>query len=477
LSAALVTLAAVVVAIAARAAPPAAPAASSPKSSSAAIAPAVAPEVVLLPTVIEAERIPLPRLRGSIEVEVDPLRSTIAVIAPRDLGTIAARISGGLGRICPRWEVKDGKVVLRCRTRRLQASIGQLAGKPALDIQELRGMPRSGPDQALPIFYDPARAGLGAPCPGTTAATRGECALHDGKLQEAELQFKMAAETTDRPLAALRLGDLAAGRNDFNGAALWWYRAGSAGPFGRLAVARLCELKGSCLDKPADNIFEGGELHEPMRSELTLRAARLDAFAGRTERMLQRLAELLARPASGACVTVGQRFCRRLLLAALEQAATGPDGGRAALEVYLTLPARTSGPYDVALGRAAAERAAALGAPVFGGNLLASVAGSVTPEQAPDHLLRTVELYLAGRDRPRARLVLDYAETRLLARQLATPRWIAARRQLASGSDDEPAPPDHRERLAREMLTAEATRDLAEAVTALSRVRRQQPTR
>jgi hypothetical protein len=455
--------------VAAATSPPPAATSTAP---SPAIAPAVAPAVVLLPTVVEAERVPLPKLRGSVEVEIDALRSTIALIAPRDLGAVAARISGGLGRICPRWEVKEGKVLLRCRTRRLHAAVAHAGGKPVLDIQELRGMPRIGADQALPIFYDPVIAGYGGPCPGNSAGVRGECALRDGKPQEAELQFKMAAETTDRPLAALRLGDLAAARNDFNSAALWWHRAGNSGPFGRLGVARLCELKGSCLE-PADNIFEGGELREPMRSELILRAARLDAFANRTDRMVRRLSGLLARPESGACVTVGQRFCRRLLMAALEQGATGPDGGRAALEVYLTLPGRTSGPYDVALGRAAAERAAALGAPVFGGNLLASVAGSVTPEQAPDHLLRTVELYLAGRDRPRARLVLDYAETRLAARQFASARWSAARRKLVSTSDDEPAPTRDRERLAREMLSAEATRDLAEAVTALSRMRRE----
>jgi hypothetical protein len=107
---------------------------------------------------------------------------------------------------------------------------------------------------------------------------------------------------------------------------------------------------------------------------------------------------------------------------------------------------------------------------VFGGNLLASVAGAVSLADLPDHLLRTAELFLAGGDRPRAQLLMDYAETRLLPRQLSSSRWVSIRKGLA-GPDDEHGRPDGVERLQREILTTEAARDLANAMTALARVR------
>jgi hypothetical protein len=427
--------------------------------------------VALVPTVLTAERLPLPRLRGSLDVAVDPLRSTITISAPKDLGAVAAKVSANLGNICPRWEVVSGRVLLRCRTKYLQASRVEDGGKSFIDIQELRGLPRLGDEQRLEVFYDPAKVGAGGACPGTSPAGRGECAYRDGQWKQAEVQFKLGLESYDRPMSALRLGDLAARRGDFNAAALMWNRAGTLGPFGRLAAARLCELRGGCMEGRAKGLFEGGELREPMRTELALRAARVDAFAGRHAKVLKRLTDVMDRPAVGGCVTMGMTFCRRLVSWALEEASG--DDAREALELYLALPGRTGGPEAMQMGRAAAELAAKLGAPVFGGNLLASVAGSVSPADMPDHLLRTAELFLAGADRPRAQLLLDYAETRLLARQLSGGRWAAIRKGL-DAPDDDPRPAGV-EQLQREILTTEAARDIANAMTALARVRTRRP--
>jgi hypothetical protein len=248
--------------------------------------PAEDTSVVLVPTVLTVERLPLPRLRGSLDVAVDPLRSTITISAPKDLGALAAKVSGNLGSVCPRWEVVNGRVLLRCRTNRLQASRVEVGGKSFIDIQELRGLPRVGDEQRLDVFYDPGKIGAGGPCPGTSPAGRGECAFRDGQWKEAEVQFRLGLESYDRPMSALRLGDLAARRGDYNAAALMWNRAGTLGPFGRLAAARLCELRGGCMEGKAKGLFEGGELKEPMRTELALRAARVDAFAGRHAKVL-----------------------------------------------------------------------------------------------------------------------------------------------------------------------------------------------
>jgi hypothetical protein len=427
--------------------------------------------VVLVPTVLSAERLPLPRLRGPLAVAVDPLRSTITISAPKDLGALAAKVSGNLGGICPRWEVVNGRVLLRCRTNRLQAARVDVGGRSFVDIQQLRGLPRAGDEQRLDVFYDPGKVGAGGPCPGTSPAGRGECAFRDGQWSEAEAQFKLGLESYDRPMSALRLGDLAARRGDYNAAALMWTRAGTLGPFGRLAAARLCELRGDCMEGKAKGLFEGGELKEPMRTELALRAARVDAFAGRHAKVLKHLTDVMDRPAVGGCVTLGATFCRRLVSWALE--VDGGDDARAALELYLSLPGRTGGPEAVQMGRAAAELAANLGAPVFGGNLLASVAGSVPLADMPEHLVRTAELFLAGGDRARAQLLLDYAESRLLRRQLSGGRWAGVRKGLAEPDDD--SRPTVVERLQREILTTEAARDLANAMTALARVRTRRP--
>jgi hypothetical protein len=200
-----------------------------------------------------------------------------------------------------------------------------------------------------------------------------------------------------------------------------------------------------------------------MRTELILRGARIDLYLGRTADGLRRLTQLMARKGGGgACVSIGLRLCRRLLLAALQEGAT--DSALQAIDVYLTVPGRLQGPYALELGRAAGERAWHLGAPLFAGNLYASVAALVPPDDLADHLLRTAELYLASDDTARAQLVMDYSETRLEPRQMSGSRWALLKRELSQAPDQRT-----RKRIRQIVLTTEAVRDLADALALLAR--------
>jgi hypothetical protein len=424
-------------------------------------------------TVATIERVPLPKLRGPAEVRVDSLRSTVIITAPRDLGAVAAKVSSGLGSLCPRWEVDGGRILLRCRTRQLHAAIVEERGKKYLDLQELRGLPHAAEEDRLYVFYDPVKAGLGGPCPGTVPAARGECLLKDGDKAGAAAAFKESYTVSFRALASLRLGDLAAEEGDFAEAAVWWTRAGSAGPFGRLARGRLCELRGDCLNGSTSIIFDAGEIAEPMRTELALRAARIDLYGGRMGLALRWIASTIKRwPTSGGCLTVGRLYCRRLVLAGLED----PDRerGKEALDIYLALPDRLTGPLAAELAKAAGEKAAVFGAPVFGANLHAAVTGLIPAREVPAHLLRIVELYLAGDDRARAQLVVDYAESRLEAKELSAPRWVSVRKRLTGPTISE-IERARKERIEREIISAEAARDVADAVRLLARSKAELP--
>ena len=426
-------------------------------------------------TVATAERILMPKLRGPAEVHVDALRSTVEITAPRDLGAVAARISSGLGSICPRWEVEGSRILLRCRTRQIAAELADHGGKKYLDLRELRGLPHVDEDERLTVFYEAEKLGATGACPGTLPVVRGECALRAGDRVAAKAAFAEAWQTGKyHVFAALRLGDLASDRGDLAEAADWWLRAGTIGPFGRLARGRLCEARGDCLAGPTSQIFDAGEIDEPVRTELALRAARIDLFGGRSGLTLRWIAGVIKRaPAgSGGCVTLARSYCRRLILATLEE--DRADGGKEALDLYLSLPDRTAGPYSVELARAAAERAAGLGAPVFAANLFASVAGQVEAADYPAHLLRIAELYAQGDDRARAQLVVDYAETRLAAKELSSSRWAAVRKRLTGPTLAE-IERATREKVEREIVGAEAERDLADAVRVLARSKSELP--
>ena len=341
-------------------------------------------------------------------------------------------MSGNLGHICPRWEVVSGRVLLRCRTKRLQAVAGRSrAARRSSTSRSCAACPARGDDQRLDLFYDPARVGAGGSCPGTTPAGRGECAFRDGKWKEAEVQFKLGLESYDRPMSALRLGDLAARRGDFNAAALMWNRAGTLGPFGRLAAARLCELRGGCMEGKASGLFDGGELKEPMRTELALRAARVDAFAGRHAKVLKRLTDVMDRPAVGGCVTAGHgcsaggwcpgRWKRPAATAAAQ-----------ALELYLSLPGRDRRPG----GGADGPGGGGAGGEAWARRCSAATCSPRWPGRCrwptcPSTWCAPPSCSWPAAIAPRAQLLMDYAETRLLPRQLSGGRWAAIRKGLA----------------------------------------------
>jgi hypothetical protein len=428
--------------------------------------PAVRPSAIT--DFISAERLLLPSLRRPATVTVDPLGATIELRVP-NAAQMALRLRPLLGTICPIVESRLDVVRLHCRTRHLDAELTIAGGRSFLDIRELRGLPYRGPEQQLQSAYDPARFSAADGCPGGTPAARGECAMAAGRPNEAALQFRLAIGTAQHAWGAVRLGDLAVSSGDISGALKLYQRAGTSGPFGRLALLRTCELTGACLEDPRAFAFSTVALPEPIATEVALRAARADTFEGRVGVAIGRLGAVLAAEESQPfCDQIGMLFCRRLVLDLLER--SDAESGHRAIELYLALPRRLEGPMILELARAAAEKSAALGAPIFAGNIMTSVFSAVEPEGMRDYLLRTAELYVMGHDWARAHLVLEYAESRLVGRQISDVKWMALRAGLKN--EDREArrvTPDEAHRF--DDLAGLVAHDLAAALTTMERAR------
>jgi hypothetical protein len=105
------------------------------------------------------------------------------------------------------------------------------------------------------------------------------------------------------------------------------------------------------------------------------------------------------------------------------------------LEVYLAIPSWDQGPMAVELVQAAAAVAARLGAPAFGGNLLAALAPQVPPSQLTDHLLLAAETFVVAQSWARARIIVEYAQSR------ARSRARGSDLRVAPGSDGKAAAP------------------------------------
>ena len=286
-----------------------------------------------------------------------------------------------------------------------------------LDLQELRGLPRCGEEDRLQVFYDPPRAGLGGPCPGRrrpgAASARSPPAT--GRRPSGSGCSRCGAKRARWP--ALRLGDLAeaAGRSGRRPSA-----GGSApaaavpsGGWRRPACASCAAGAPTGRSGRTARLFEAGELSEPMRTELALRGARLAALRRRHRRggaadrgalRAGRAAPAATRSASGCA---GGCCCRRSKMAAETGAAARSRALPAAAAAALA-------PYHVALARAAAARrrragrAHLRGAPPGLGVARGGGRGAGGPPGA-----RRRSLYLRGNDRARARIVLEYSETRL----------------------------------------------------------------
>ena len=137
----------------------------------------------------------------------------------------------------------------------------------------------------------------------------------------------------------------------------------------------------------------------------------------------------------------------------------------------MNLPSRTEGVLAIEMVRAAAEKALDIGAPLFGGNLLAASVPWVEGmdvEALGEHILRATEIYLLAQEPGRARTLCEYAETRIGHKRLLGPRWATV---IAAVDGME----SHGKTIGSEPLDAS---DLAAAYTAVSRslrFRRSQP--
>lgn len=410
-------------------------------------------------TVAAVERMPMAVPITRATVAVNSLAMRIDVTSA-DARAIQQRFLSSNPQLCPFISRAGNTVVLQCRTPRLDARLDPGNGKPYLEVRELRGLPMTEEGDQIWFFYHPIALKFGSACPGDTPAARGECHFKAGRFTEAALEYRKALQGEYRRLAALRLGDISLRTGDPATAAGWYRIVGRFGSYGRMAVARLCELGGTCLGELRKRTFDATMLPEPLHTEMLMRAARAAAYIGAVKESMVSLSEAM-RSSQHMCDGETRVLCRRLVLFALKF--PDVDGGYEALETYLNLPARTEGDLAIELVRAAAEKALDIGAPLFAGNLLAAsvpwVEGADV-EAINEHLLRSSEMYLLAKEPGRARTLYEYAEGRIGPKRMSGPRWATVitavdgidSRGKALGGDQ-----------------ADAATDLAAAYTALSR--------
>jgi hypothetical protein len=416
-----------------------------------------------LPTVATMERLPLQQNAGSLTLTVLPFERRLELRTKGDARSLQARIVAAGSRLCPQISVDRNLVTLSCHSRRLDGAVVEDKGKTFLEIYELRGVPWKGEENRINIFYGPIAFKVDDACPGGSPLSRGECAFQAGRYATAAVEFRRALTSDGKRVAAIRLGDLSLINQDPIAAAGWYHAAGRAGAFGRMAAGRLCELSGDCFDKARRIVLEANLLPEPLHTEMLLRSARVAAYLDEIPKAMQDMHRAI-EATHGGCDGATAMFCRRLLLKIFQQ--PGKDGVLEALETFLILPNRHDGPLSLNLLHAAVDKVAAMGAPVFAGNLLAASGQIMETQRKPvseDLLLKNAELYLAGLDRTRARVVIEYAETRLGRAKLVGPRWNAVLAQVQEGARD----PIQEARV--NVVAGETTRDLATAYTTLAR--------
>jgi len=413
-------------------------------------------------TVAVVERLPLAAPIARVVLSVDSLAMRIDVTTTSDPRAIYQRFVASDPQLCPYVSRAGNTVVLQCRTPRIEARLDPNGGKPVLEIREVRGLPLSEESDQIWFFYHPIALHYGSACPGDTAPARGECHFKAGRFTEAALEFRKALPGESRRLAALRLGDISLRTGDPATAAGWYRMAGRHGSWGRMAVARLCELGGGCLGELRKRVFDAAMLPEPLHGEMLLRAARAHAYIGAVKDSMVNLLEAV-RSSPRICDDDTRILCRRLVLFALKFPDT--DGGLEAIEAYLNLPLRTEGLLSIELVRAAAEKALDIGAPLFAGHLLAAsvpwVEGADV-EAISDHLLRSAEMYLVAKDLARARTLYEYAEGRIGRKRLLGSRWATVIAAI-EGVDS------HTKSADDESALTEMAGDIAAAYTTVSR--------
>jgi len=390
-----------------------------------------------------AERVPLPVAAADLTLHIRPFEKKLVLEVPaRAVAAVARRLKGA-SRLCPIVEAGAGAVTLRCSTNKLRADLDLTTTEPTLDLRALAIYPWR-PEEEGPPFVLLDLPGLGlSPCPGTTPDARGECLLAEGRLEEALEQFAEATRGPRfSPLAALRLGDLALASDEPELAMEHWRRANHEFPFGRLVMARLCEMDPHCMKREERKaLLDASRVAEPVRHDVFIRARRLRLLEGETASVVRELAPEMTP--EGACAGPAMMtWCRRLLLDLLRT--SGPDGAEA-LAIFLDLPGRAQGPLSDELHRAAADRAEASGAPVFAANMLAAVTGRVPEDQQAAHLRRVAGLFLQGGDRARAEEIILFARGQLDRATWKRDGWDGLQRSLhrtAAAPPPAPTPAD-----------------------------------
>ena len=385
-----------------------------------------------------AERVPLPVPAGELTLHIRPFEKKLVLDVPaRSVAAVARRLKGA-SRLCPGVEAGAASVTLRCTSNKLRADLDLTTSEPTLDLRALTIYPWR-PEEEGPPFVLLDLAGLGlSPCPGTTPDARGECLLAEGKLQEALEQFAEAARGPRfSPLAALRLGDLALASDEPELAMEHWRRANHEFPFGRLVMARLCEMDPHCMkSEERKALHDAARVAEPVRHDVYVRAMRLRLLEGEAVAVVRELAPEMTP--GGACAgPTMMAWCRRLLLDLLRT--PGPDGAEA-LAIFLDLPGRTEGPLSAELHRAAADQAEACGAPVFAANMLAAMTGRVPEADQPAHLRRVAGLFVQGGDRARAEEIILFARGHLDRATWRRDGWDALQRAVRRPAAPTPEP-------------------------------------
>lgn len=350
------------------------------------------------------ERLPLPTAPAAIDVDVWKREVRLTVAKP---ALVAKALRGS--RICPKVNVRDGRVVLHCRIGAVEARPGVGRSGPQLALSVPRGLPRDDRQSLGATWhYPPERFSLGGPCPGTTPEGRAECLLATGRPDDAVPLLREALQHGNADFAALRLGDIALAKGDVLGALASYQAAGRKDLYGRIALMRVCELAGCQRE---ELVFDSARLPEPLGTEVDLRLARALALRGQEGRAALALhRRLMDRERPPVCPPWPQ-VCAGVALSALRHE---DDQVQAlGLEVFLGMQRELGLSSDPELLRAASDVAAHFGAPGFAANLLATATPHVLPSRLGEHLARVAFLYEAAGDSLRADVVRAYAKTRL----------------------------------------------------------------
>lgn len=364
-------------------------------------------ESALLLTAAAIERVEVKLV--ALQVDVDAWRAEVTLTAPE--GGEALRKLVPKTQLCPRRVVRDGALVLGCRSPRIEVAVRQRADGVALELIELRGLPH---DEAratgVAWHYPPERHAYGQPCPGSQPVGVAECLVHAGKLEEAEKLLRGVLEQNTDAFAMLRLGDLVLKRDPLEALA-HYQAAGRRDFFGRVARVRVCELTG--CDEDLRLVYDPSGMPEPMRTEIELRYARALSLKGALRASAEALLARLNEPRRDPVCPAWPEVCAGVSARALES--QDVEVQALGLEVFLGYQ-REAGPVkDVALVRRVADVAATFGAHAFAANVLVSVTDRVPRARLKEHLERLVELYMRAGDPVRAGVVRDYAATRLKA--------------------------------------------------------------